>query len=75
VVTTTTADAVARASVVRRESRQGTVAGRSSLVEEELAGQGGEAGFLPRQCGTGEAVEAGFGGGVPERREVDGGRR
>jgi hypothetical protein len=54
-------------------SRQGAVVGRALSVEEELAGQGGEAGFLLRLHGTGEAAEVGFGGGIPRRRATDGG--
>jgi hypothetical protein len=66
---------VARASVAKWVSRQGAVVGRALLVEEELAGQGGVAGFLPRLHGTGEAAEVGFGGGVPGQRATDGGPR
>jgi hypothetical protein len=49
--------------------------GRALSVEEELAGQGGEDGFLSRLHGTGEAVEVGFGGGIPGWRATDGGLR
>jgi hypothetical protein len=49
----------------RTASRVVRSVGRVPTTEEKLARQGGEVGFSSRRCGTGEAAEAGFFGGVP----------